>query len=305
MTVQSGCRPVTADVTGPLRSRAMTDAEMTEQQLLDTVTSTFATLDEWRALLVQYHDPLPGSDAALDDAGWKWAPPTSLARNGIGVAVDHLQAVRVLIGVGQMFPMAQSTLIRAAILGASQAVWILAPATSAERVENGRNLAFENYRQQLVFGEQAMRDLPAETIQPEAAEGRAHLRQRLDELGAVIRADGKQPVKPNVTRIIELAARATFSTQANPEHYVTEAVLAWRATSGTAHALPWSLLGQPDTTISDVGADGMAEHIAAGGIQRIASHYMCAYWMTVKGWGLLSSRTSRPLWSNQRSKPEY
>jgi hypothetical protein len=280
----------------------MTDPNMTEQQLLDKVTSTFETLDEWRRLLTRYADPLPGSDAALDDAGWRWAPPTSLARNGLGAAVDHLHAVRVLMDARQMFPMAQSTLIRAAILGASQAVWILAPPSSAERVANGRNLAYQNYRQQLVFGRQAMRDLPPEALLPEAASGRAHLEMRISELEGVIQADGSRPAPPNATRIIELAARETFATQSAPEVFVTEAVLAWRATSGTAHALPWPLLGQPDTTIGDVEPDGMTQHVAAGGIHRIASSYMCAFWITVKGWELMSARTSRPLWTQRRSR---
>ncbi|MGH9250868.1 MAG: hypothetical protein ACRD0W_15285 [Acidimicrobiales bacterium] len=77
----------------------------------------------------------PGSSLAGDDRA---AYPYQLSHGvdaAIGIAVDHLDAVRALIMDAMvMHPYAPFTITRAAIEAGSTAVWLLGPSSRRERV---------------------------------------------------------------------------------------------------------------------------------------------------------------------------
>ena len=59
-------------------------------------------------------------------------PVSQVAWAGLAAASDHLQAIRVHLDPPRgtalnLFPFAQFTLSRSALIGACQAVWVLAP----------------------------------------------------------------------------------------------------------------------------------------------------------------------------------
>ena len=112
---------------------------------LRLLRSTFPTLDEWGVDLESAFVPGQGSALAVDDTDWIPVPVSQVAVMGLGSARDHLQAVRVLIEAGQVFPFAHSTLIRSAVVGGAQAVWVLAPEDPATRIDRARLLAEHMY----------------------------------------------------------------------------------------------------------------------------------------------------------------
>ena len=126
---------------------------MTEAQ----IRATFADLDAWGVRLRTVYRPAPGSDLAADDLDWPVLPVSQVAIAGMGSARDHLQAVRVHLDLDlpEVFPFAQGTLLRTAMLSAAQAVWVLAPDAPADRVKNARTLARHTYEQHLLY----LRDL--------------------------------------------------------------------------------------------------------------------------------------------------
>lgn len=77
---------------------------------------------------------------------WKPWPLSQLAFGGLAAARDHLQAIRVHIEAGQLFPLATDTLLRGALLGAAQTVWMLAPDDQPTRLDYARTAAAEMLR---------------------------------------------------------------------------------------------------------------------------------------------------------------
>lgn len=262
-----------------------------EEELLRQIESTFPTLDRWQQVLSTGARLSPASELAADDSDWPWAPASQMAWAGLASARDHLHAVRVHIEALEMFPTAQSTLVRGALVGASQCVWILESDDPAVRRRRAQELALETYKRHLEYVDQAIQSSAA-GLTAKAPLVRERLTERRQQLTEKLSAAGK-PNRFTVTPIIELAAEATFGDPA----LTIEAVLEWRSTSGAAHGLVWPLLGRPDTAVV-TGPDehGMATHEAGGGLHRIGNGYLCAYWMTVKGWRLWQQRGGVELW---------
>lgn len=109
------------------------------------VSSTWPSLDRWRQRLAEPFVPEPTSELAHDDDDWPPMPLTQVVWAGIAAASDHLQALRVhldppLGGKGYLFPFAQFTLSRSALIGASQAVWVLAPDDRTQHLRRSRTV---------------------------------------------------------------------------------------------------------------------------------------------------------------------
>lgn len=247
------------------------------------VRSTFKDLDAWRLRLSTPFQPAPGSELATDDSDWLPTPVSQIAVAAAGAARDHLQAVRVQIDARNLFPYAQMTLIRTAMLAAAQAVWVFAPAASSQRIERARTLAKQEYEQHLLFLTDLMALAPADK---NTASVHQHVSQRLAQLDAKRAADG-QRAKFEATRTVELAALATWgSTQT-----ALEAKVEWRRGSGAAHGLLWSVLGQPGTqqTASST-TGGLATFTTGGTIEAMANPYMCAHGLLTHAFDLLDRR---------------
>lgn len=255
---------------------------MTEAQ----IRQTFADLDAWGARLRNVYRPAPGSDLAEDDLDWPVLPVSQVAIAGMGAARDHLQAVRIHLDVKppEVFPFAQGTLLRTAMLSAAQAVWVLAPDARADRVKNARTLAHHTYEQHLLY----LRDLQALAPEPHANTDAvaAHVQQRLDELTA-LRASQGQKAKFEATRTIEEAALTAWG---RPE-IALEAKVEWRRGSGAAHGLVWSVLGRRETVqAGSADEDGVAAFEAGGSIDGLANPFLCAHGLLARALVLLEQR---------------
>jgi len=252
---------------------------------LEQLRRTFPTLDEWGVALASAFRPEGGSALSADDTDWVPVPVSQVAVMGLGSARDHLHAVRVLIEARQLFPFAQSTLIRGAVIGAAQAVWVLAPDDRKVRLERARLLADHMYVEHRKYLDVLRRIAPRPHMNTELVA--EHVRKRQGELRSLRVQDG-QRASLNTTEMVNAAALSAFGDPA----MTAEAESIWRLTSGSAHGFAWCLLGQRDTEqTGDVDGRGIGEFAAAGGIDRIANGYLCGFHLARHGWELLDRRS--------------
>jgi hypothetical protein len=258
---------------------------ITSQQM---VQSTFADLDAWNARTNSVFTPNAGSDLALDDEDWVPWRMSQLAICGLAAAHDHLDAVRVHFEARRGFPLATETLIRGALLGAAQAVWMLAPADRDKRLDYSRCLAAEMYKRHREYlGD--LREIDPTRTHASTETVFAHVAQREHELAAK-RAAAGQARKFEATRVIEDAAMATMG-----KHVATEARTVWRGLSGAAHGLIWPALGRPGSAMTGpADRDGLAPMVTQGSWDASVNGYMFAYHLSAKGWELLDKRGTTP-----------
>lgn len=260
---------------------------MSTLDALRQIEGTFGDLELWDARTAAGFVPEPGSPLALDDEDWKPWRLSQLAFGGLAASHDHLEAIRVHIEARRLFPLATDTLLRGALLGAAQAVWLLAPDDHVTRLDFSRCAAAEMHRRQREWLSD-LRKIPAE---PHEGTDKvyAHVLERERELQAK-RAAAGQTRKFDNTNIIERAAAAAFDPAT-----VTEARTVWRALSGAAHGLSWPMLGRVGTEqTSAADGEGMADFQAGGSLDAILNGYFLAYRLALKGWDLLDLRGSAP-----------
>jgi hypothetical protein len=254
--------------------------------VIEKIRATFSVLDEWQETLAEPYAPQAASELATDDTDWPPVRLSQVAIMGLGSARDHLHAVRVLIEAGELFPFAQSTLIRAALVGAGQAVWVLAPDEPIERLARSRCLAAHMYAEHGKYID-VLRGLAPEPREP-TEKVAAAIRERRDELAQLRDRDGQRAAL-NTTAMVEQAALAAFGTEA----LAKEVLSIWRLTSGATHGFGWALLGQAGTgQIGPPDSDGIAAFGAGGDVGRIANNYLGAYHLARQGWKLLRQRGS-------------
>lgn len=249
----------------------------------EAVVGTFPTLDDWRDRLGTVYTPQPGSELAADDADWPALPLSQVAVGSMGAAKDHLQAVRVLIEAREVFPYAQASLVRTALLSAGQAVWLLAPDDRAERLKNARTLTAHIHDQHLHFLHDLQDLAPSPHSGTDAVE--QHVTLRSQQLTQQRAADG-QKAKFNATEVIQTAALAAWGKA----DLAKEAKAEWRRGSGAAHGLLWSTFGGPGTRMTDADANGMATFQTGGAIDAFANSYLAAFHLLRHAFTLLERR---------------
>lgn len=248
-------------------------------EALETIQQTLPDLDAWGARTSVPYRPGPGSALAEDDLGWPPMPLSQCAIAALASCRDHLQAVRVHIDAQNVFPFATRTLLRTAVLAGAQAVWMLAPDSALTRQQRGRTVAAEVYRRHGEFlsdlqSLNGARHAGTDTVATLVAE-------RLAELAEQRAAAGERD-QWQATKIIESAATATFG-----DTNLVEARVEWRAGSGAAHGLIWSVFGTAAlrrSAVHDESADGLTAFAAGGSLDAVANTYMLAYGLARKGW---------------------
>lgn len=230
---------------------------LTPSEAIAKIRERYVDIDRLKVFAASQYEPDAGSELAIDDLDWPYLRVSETARYGLAAAVDHLDCYRFLVEQRRLFPPGQLTLVRAAIVGAAQAVWVLAPDDRDARIERGRTAAVEWYRQHLLHTKAL---LPLSSTEAgEAAELVRFLTERLQELEVKRDAD-RQRARYEATAIIRQAALETYGQPGvggDPESYANEAVAEWRRTSGVAHGLSWAQLSGAARDATDAG-NGMA-----------------------------------------------
>jgi hypothetical protein len=108
------------------------------------IRETFDQVEVWhRAPLFT---PLLGAQLRADDDEWPHLALSQLAKAGLDVAAEHLFTIRTLVEAGQVLPIAFRSILRTALVGSTQAVWLLESDDLEERTRRHRVLVNEMYR---------------------------------------------------------------------------------------------------------------------------------------------------------------
>jgi hypothetical protein len=207
----------------------------------------FVGIEGWQARVEL--DPLvpaEHSSLAADDKAFPLMPTSQVAYNGILGAVEHLHLFRTtFMATRLLYPAAYYTVLRSALMGAAQAVWVLA-GPRPNRLDHALRIFIDdvNQKRKLIND---LGDLTDEQ-QAHADRDRAKLAARLDEAATAATGLGMTfrditSYKLDMTTVIKEAI-----SLANPQNTVEAAAirsgagLLWRMTSGHAHGTPSSRL---------------------------------------------------------------
>ncbi|WP_244931474.1 hypothetical protein [Nocardioides sp. W7] len=164
--------------------------------------------------------------------------------------------------------LAMQSLLRTAIWGGAQTVWLLAEDDRAKRLERATRVQYysdDNYREWL----------NTYAADPAAVRARDKVIEKLGDLG--------KQAKVDQTTVVQKVPGLVFADQ--PEA-VRESEQAWRELGSTAHALPWEI----DTRVTSerTSLPAPSGHITRQVTARwaeIGSHLGFAYAFLSKGWG--------------------
>lgn len=261
---------------------AITEAQHAAlMQMLDTEVD----LDRWRLRGHRVEEPEAGSELAMDDGIFPHMAISQLARMSLLPAGEHLRLALDAIKAQQLYPSSHFTVLRGALVGASQAVWMLGPEDRDERRERGLIVLTEMYKQMGKY----YRFLDGTQLQANDRE-RLHDQQLwLGQRSAGVDLIRKTRASLILTDVIGAAADHVF-----PDTTSREAVRRmWHEMSADAHVLGWSLLqratfGQPDRRT------GVGEAKAPGNPERVAEAFLASYRLLRQGWSLFDRRSEAP-----------
>ncbi len=230
--------------------------------------------------------PQRGSDAALDDAVWKWLPPSEIARQSLVAATQHLNLARTAIEAKDIYPSSHFTVIRGGLVGASQAVWILGQDVRVERQQRALRVIDEWYRRAMQHGAEW---LPLVGEGPDLQglqDGLAHMKDRRDEArrlwcGTATLSASQALV---LSDVIGWSAQMVLD---DPAHAALVTPL-WQQISGDAHALGWAALTR--ATLTERQNGGLGVFKAGGDIESVADAFMLTYKTLKVGWSLFDRR---------------
>ncbi|SMO92231.1 hypothetical protein SAMN06273567_107164 [Geodermatophilus aquaeductus] len=229
------------------------------------LTGLFTITSQWEPLVEDPPAPAPGSPLAGDDRAWSLLPASTVAWLGLVSAIEHLAAARRLMQETRtMMPSPYMSLIRPALMGAAQTLWVLLPPLRAERVRRQLIVAHEEFQESRHLAREALepplRDkLPLKAVQ--AAKGQlARATERQTNTAAELQRRGHTLSKVNMTDVIKEAA--AYVAAADPwSHQAIRS--SWRIASGDAHGKLWPMLhraartpgAEPGATLLQDGAN--------------------------------------------------
>lgn len=246
-------------------------------QMLDTAED----LDRWRLRAHRIEHPEQGSDLAEDDRIFERMPISEIARLSLVASGEHLSLALDAVRAKQLYPSSHFTVLRGALVGASQAVWILAPNERIARRERGLMVTADMYAQMGKYY-----NFP-ETTDLEV-DDRARLADQqlwLAERRAQVVARKTTAATLNLTEVIGAAVDTTF-----PERRSREALRGlWREMSADAHVLGWSLFQRAAFGPAD-RRTGIGEGKAGGAPELVAEPFLGSYRVLKRGWSLFDER---------------
>lgn len=270
---------------GTVPNMALTRSERTAlTQMLDTAPD----LDRWRLRAHRVEEPERGSDLAIDDEVFPQMAISQLARLSLVLAGEHLRLALDAIKVNQLYPSSHFTVLRGALVGASQAVWILGPEDRGQRRERALTVLTEMYAQMDKYYSLLAGTELDSTDRASLDDQRLWLSERQTGVAAIRTGTARL----NLTHVIGTASDHAF---ANGARRVAVRRM-WREMSADAHVLGWSLFqrtsfGPPDRRT------GVGEGRAPGSLEHVAEAFLASYRLLRCGWSLFDRRCEAPITS--------
>jgi hypothetical protein len=260
----------------------MTEAERSAlTQMLDTADD----LDRWRLRAHRVEEPERGSDLALDDEIFQRMAISQLARLSLVAAGEHLRLAQDAIKAKQLYPSSHFTVLRGALVGASQAVWILWPADRILRRERGLTVLTDMYAEM----DKYYRFLASTQIDGDDRTSLDAQRLWLSERRSDVASIRSTAATLNLTEVIGDAADYAF-TDTTSRQAVRRM---WREMSADAHVLGWSLFQRTTFGPAD-RRTGIGEGRAPGSPEHVAEPFLASYRLLKLGWSLFDRRCEAP-----------
>lgn len=251
------------------------------EPFLQAIRDTYLDLEGWRVRGETLEQPQPGSDLAGDDRVFPSMPISQLARMSLLSSGEHLRLAKDAIEVRQLYPTAHFTVLRGALVGAAQAIWVLGPDDRPTRQERGLTLSGELLKQSEIALNLDLKRPAATLTDQEIAAHKAWRTQRRNEVAAARTTSAKL----EQTSIIHWALDYTFQDPGLQD----AGRIWWRRMSSDAHVLGWALMQR--TTIANTDRrTGLAQLNATGNLEDIANPYIACYRLLKNGWSLFDRR---------------
>lgn len=259
----------------------------------------FPAIEAWFQRTLQAPvTPAPGSLLALDGLAYPRHPSWRLAYGGMVTAAEHLDLFRVaLMSSKMLYPASYFTLLRSALMGSTQALWILQPPQREKRIENTLRLVREDIKQNKSLLSEGILAALGLTIDATAAQTR--LDERLAELQAAAAAIGLDPDRVpqwalNMTNMIKTVSDTLHA--ADPSDDITRHVpsLLWRLQSGHAHATPSARLRQIQADLVEEHSDGTLTAAATTTFVDIGSNAAAPFLFLHEAWRLYELGCAAP-----------
>ena len=269
------------------RGATVLDMALTEPEraALTQILDTAPDLERWRLRAHRVEEPESRSDLAIDDEIFPHMAISQLARMSLVLAGEHLRLALDAIKAKQLYPSSHFTVLRGALVGASQAVWILGPADRGQRRERALTVVSEMYLQMgkyYAFLDGTQLD---DKDRMSLKDQRSWLSQRQTGVAAI--RTGKASL--NVTDVIGAACDHAFANAAS-----REAVRRlWREMGADAHVLGWSLFQRSSFGPID-RRTGLGDGRAPGSPQHVAEPFLASYRLLGCGWSLFDRRCEAP-----------
>ncbi|MGO2877469.1 MAG: hypothetical protein ACTIB0_12545 [Corynebacterium casei] len=251
----------------------------TEHAALTQIFEAQPDLDRWRLRTQNVEQPQTDSELALDDEIFPQMAISQYVRLSLASSGEHLRLALDALRAKQLYPSSHYTVLRGALVGASQVVWILCPSDREERRERGLSAIAEMYAQMGKYYN-SLDDLP-EADQQRLKDQKVWLKDRRDGVAAV----RKRTEALILTNVIQIAAKEAFTS---PSHH--EAIpRIWREMSSDAHVLCWSVFQRSSFGPTDPQT-GISEVQATGSLENLAKAFLPSYRMLKHGWSLYDRR---------------
>ncbi|WP_146084901.1 hypothetical protein [Rathayibacter sp. AY1E2] len=258
---------------------------MTTTNSLRAIRATYPDLNGWQARARRLEEPQPGSELAADDVPFPSHRISDTARLSLILSGEHLRLAATAVEAGEWYPSAHFTVLRGALVGAAQAVWLLAPSEPAERRERGLMVMGEMYEQRQKYVREASTMQLSEDERREIPLQMEWSRDRIARVAELRR--GRAALSQ--TEIIRWAVEYRF-----PDRARQEAVrLLWRQMSADAHVLGWSVFQRVRNFKAD-RPSGLAVGAAGGDVEHIAEPFVAAHLLLKEGWSLFDRLCEAP-----------
>lgn len=251
--------------------------------MIAAIQETFPELADDGLRLRNHLLPDPRCPLAADDEmSWRPLPLSQHVWSCLSAAFDHLDLFKSTIDDRKTYPTATYSVLRGALIGACQALWLLADSDPAERQERGRRFSQEWYKQRIqwqkTFTPQSKPSVPGSLLlvsQLDPDDAARSIRQV-----ALLEGDLQRlkDARTSTTRFFTTDLIAEIAPVAFPNSVEHQRTLTreWRRLGGDAHALGWTLMTQgPSWGVRD--PDGKTRANVQASVSSLANSYLTAW----------------------------
>jgi hypothetical protein len=253
---------------------------LNDDQIRARAMEWWPTVEKWVADASKPYVPAVGSALAEDDEQTQQLMSSShLSRVSLVMGTDHLLTV-----LGYSFNFGPSlfsmqTLLRTAMIGGAQAIWLLSPDDRATRVERASQLARDAYWNQAMWANTITLEDPG--IDPAEL---TTVRETLREL-----TPGKRAAEVKLGPLIRAAAEYVYASPPDPEIWA-ECLAEFRHLSSAAHALPWNISTRAEMRATEL--DGRAGTLYLPSWTQLQGALSFSHAFLEVGWRLFHERRS-------------